>query len=381
MGVGAVYDFYAGAGAWASLRLGGGAADAKHVLAEAEAALESELREALPPRDVVEAAAAAASSVSNDAGDLIAVSASTLAPTVVLLLDGLCIAALSAEAVAAAAGDPRRAALPVQRAGLARSLLALSETGCEIVLAAPARPSTAAAATMAERLLPPLIDSDRYRFMAFQRAMRRALVAQYTAMHGGPPGAADAYADTWLATSPSELDQRYARAVLHVTAVLGREFTLPPSGAASAQERGAASLPRVLRLDLLPRSLGQVLVVDAAGGDTSRAFPRNALTMPPAGDASLLTVGRNDGAGYDDPLIAVADLVALFKLAGERAAAAGAPPPDIPTWLDRLAAGSGGTDSDEALAARSRAALSAATDLIAAAGARQAGASSAGAAH
>jgi hypothetical protein len=205
--------------------------------------------------------------------------------------------------------------VPALRPALVRALLALSESGCELVLASPGRSADAARALVAERLLPALADADRYRFMAFQRALRRALAAQYTAAHGGTPGAADAYAEAWLATSPAEADLRYARAVLHLTAVLGREHTLPPrppAPAAAAAGAAAQPPPRVVRLDLLPRPLAQVLVVDAAAGATARAYARHALVLPPA-DAAAASAASNGDGGDGDPLLALADLVALLS--------------------------------------------------------------------
>ena len=71
-----------------------------------------------------------------------------------------------------------------------------------------------------------------------------------------------------------------------------------------------------------------------------------------------------DGDGGDDPLLALADLVALFKLAGERADEDRAPPPDVPAWIDRLAGEHlAAARGDAAGAARSRAALARAAQI------------------
>ena len=348
----ALYEYYAGEGS-APAR-----SDAE--AAEAAASLEDRLRELLPPRDALEAAAVAAAvplqsssavplpgdadSSSSSSSGARARASQLLSPTVVLVMDEACVEA---------AYEPRHGPQLRLRPSLVRTLLALSETGCELVLASPSRSAAGAAALFSSRVLPALVSADRARHDAFQLALRRALEARYTARRGGDSAGAAEYAESWLATSTDEAEERYARAVLRVTAVLGREHTLPPPPPREGGTGSGVSGARVVRIDLLPRPLAETLLVDAVGGASAAAYPRNALVVPPAANYS-------SGDERSDPFQHLGELVAEYKC---RCAAGAGDAADcsLPRWLDALAgAPRSGTAAAAAALQRSSAALAAA---------------------
>jgi hypothetical protein len=150
------------------------------------------------------------------------------------------------------------------------------------------------------------------------------------------PAGASAYVE--MALIPSELDPKYARACLHLTAILGKEHLLPPPAPAlfpsvspllgapssagepvatqpadvgSAAAGGVAAQPisghtpaptsaaaapiaaassatraprlggvRVKRVDLLPRPRRDILIIDSDTA-TAAAYPHNTLLLPP----------------------------------------------------------------------------------------------------
>jgi hypothetical protein len=152
----------------------------------------------------------------------------------------------------------------------------------------------------------------------------------FSPSHLAPVGRAGASAYVEMALIPSELDPKYARACLHLTAILGKDHLLPPpapslvptvppllSGrssadalaaqpvdAASAAAAAAAppiSVPtsataavaaaasatpasrlagvRVKRVDLLPRPRRDILIIDSDAA-TAAAYPHNTLLLP-----------------------------------------------------------------------------------------------------
>jgi len=210
------------------------------------------------------------------------------------------------------------------------------------------------------------------------------LLCRLVPSHLPPTDAAGASAYVEMALIPSELDPKYARACLHLTAILGKEHLLPPpapspsvspllgapSGAveslathpvdAGSAAAAAAALPvsaataatatgaavtaaaatapvsvaasasaapasrlagvRVKRVDLLPRLRRDILVIDSDAA-TAAAFPHNTLLLPP-----------HEEGGWDGILPAASAATATGAAAGLGGSkSSSSPPPRVPS--------------------------------------------------
>lgn len=197
-----------------------------------------------------------------------------LTPTVVLVFEGL---------LAHASYHPSFGYQAIPRPDLADHLLALGDTGCEIIIWSKSRAAETVEALILEKWVPQIVDKDRFRYGAFQRHLRATMHRQYREKFGTDDGASF-YVDS--AMNPQETDGKYLNACLHLTAVLGREHLLPFSSS-SLPASASSLLPRpvmiVPRLDLLPRPRRNVLIVDS-NPLTAKVFPHNTLLLPSVED-------------------------------------------------------------------------------------------------